>query len=73
MFSRAGKSTNSLYLAFQDKDKLKYVQSKVGSNLNPNGSFSAAELESHAIAAQIETMTNYMNIEDQTSKAKILG
>jgi hypothetical protein len=29
MFSRAGKSTNNLYLAFQDKDKLKLVQSKV--------------------------------------------
>ena len=29
MFSRSGKSTNSLYLCFQDKDKLKNVQSKV--------------------------------------------
>lgn len=29
MFSRAGKSTNSLYLVFQEKDKLSSVQSKV--------------------------------------------
>lgn len=29
MFSRAGKSTNSLYLVFQEKDKLSTVQSKV--------------------------------------------
>lgn len=29
MFSRAGKSTNTMYLAFQDKDKLLNVNSKV--------------------------------------------
>lgn len=29
MFSRAGKSTNNLYLVFQERDKLKTVQSKV--------------------------------------------
>ena len=33
MFSRAGKSTNNLYLAFQDKDKLKNIQSRVATYL----------------------------------------
>ena len=33
MFSRAGKSTNNLYIAFQDKEKHKYVQSKVAEML----------------------------------------
>lgn len=33
MFSRAGKSTNNLYLAFQDKERLNTVQSKVAAFL----------------------------------------
>ena len=33
MFSRAGKSTNNLYLSFQDKERLNSVQSKVAAFL----------------------------------------
>ena len=36
MMSRAGKSTNNMYLAFQDKEKHRWVQSKVAKFIGRN-------------------------------------
>lgn len=39
MFSRAGKSTNNLYLVFQDREKHGTVQSKVAAFIGGSSAF----------------------------------
>ena len=47
MISRAGKSTNNLYQAFQDKQKHKNVQSKVAQFMGVNSKNSAEAAQDH--------------------------
>ena len=62
MFSRAGKSTNNLYLAFQDKDKLKNIQSRVAAFLGKENEKDANK-ES---MSQIDQVRNFMDIDGAT-------
>ena len=66
MFSRAGKSTNNLYLAFQDKDKLKSVQSKVAAFL---GKENDQDKDKEQIS-QIDQIRNMMSIEENNEPDK---
>ena len=45
MMSRAGKSTNNMYLAFQDKEKHRWVQSKVAKFIGRNDEEEAVDEE----------------------------
>lgn len=60
MFSRAGKSTNNLYLAFQDKDKLKNIQSRVAAFLGKADEHS----KSKDMISQMDQVRNFMSIDD---------
>ena len=64
MFSRSGKSTNNLYLAFQDKEKLKNVQSRVAAYLGKAGDQDKANEN----MSQIDQIRNFINIEEITAK-----
>ena len=61
MFSRAGKSTNNLYLAFQDKERLNAVQSKVAAFLGKSSEGDKSE----QVNAQIDALRNIMSDENK--------
>ena len=52
MISSAGKSTNSLYLAFQDKEKHKMVQSKVAQFMGISQKHDGAANDHNGLAAR---------------------
>ena len=60
MFSRAGKSTNNLYLAFQDKERLNTVQSKVATYLGKTQDLD----KSKEPVSQIDQIRNLMAQDD---------
>lgn len=64
MFSRAGKSTNSQYLAFQDKNKHRYIQSRVFSG--PGMELQQNKSNRHSKDIEIENALN--SIINKTNK-----
>lgn len=69
MYSRSGKSTNNLYLAFQDKERLNSVQSKVAAFLGKD--MDQQEKDKEAVS-QFDNIRSIMKKEDQQNK-KIRG